>query len=156
MASTIIEIAKAVVTVLTEAQDADPGDDVFSLPVTIERQYVPLIDLQSLDDAIRAYVVPAAVTATLAARSGDTQFDYAVDVAIVQRLAGEVTSEILDARMGLVEEIMDLFRARALTLESGLRAICLTAQNAPIYDPAQLDQKKAFVSLVTLNIRAVH
>jgi hypothetical protein len=80
---------------------------------------------------------------------------YGVKVAIVKRVAaGDVTAAAalaeLDALDGVREAVIDRMKANRVMGDATLE----TLKNSPAaYDPATLDQKKTFVSVIAANYR---
>lgn len=148
MAAVLIEIADAVAAALNGA--------ALSQVFTAERAYVPVHDLEDLD-ALKVTVVPAGLTLALLDRSPRHMHDYVVDVGVQKRFgSGALTpAEILaacDPLMKLTEEVVDLFRGKALPVAAG-SAVCTAAANNPVFAPAHADEKRVFTSVVSLTFR---
>ena len=151
MAAVVVEIAEAV-------RDALNGASL-SMAFDAERLYVPRFRLHAKtpDDAglpdletLRVSVVPRELSLASLNRGAD-DFDYVVDVAIQKRLDSDGPAEV-DPYMLLAEEVVDLFRGKALEDSFG-RASCVQAANLPIYSPEFLNDANVFTSVVTLTFR---
>jgi len=140
--ATINEIAQAVVTELNSAS--------FSLPFTAERRYLPRFELSDLQ-TLRVTVVPQGVTTEAAARAHN-QYDYAIDVAVQQKLSDDENDPI-DDLLTLVEELADFFRLRRLADYPA--AHWIKTDHKAIYAPEHLDQLRQLTSLLTLTYRVV-
>jgi hypothetical protein len=147
MAAVIVEIADAVVDTLNDA--------TLSQSFTAVRAYVPVYARQDTEGAdeladLLVTVVPRSTTLAMLSRRDD-DFDYVVDIGIQQRV--EVTNAVVDARMLLAEEVLDLFRGKRLVLVYSDDPLCVAAANDPIYAPDHLDQHRVFTSVVSLTYR---
>ncbi len=139
MPATIVTIADAVVAELNAA--------TFSKPVTAERHYLPVFQPSQLVD-LRVTVVPRSIANKSLDRSRDS-FDYAIDVAVQQKLDPTVGN--LDALLELVEEVADHFRSHPLAAFPAAR--CTEVQNVPVYAAEHLEEYRQFTSLLTLTFR---
>lgn len=136
----LVAVADAVVEALNDA--------TLSQDLAAERAYVPVHTLKELAAGLKVTVVPAALTASPLSRRDD-DFDYLVDVGIQRKLDG-VGPDDVDPLMLLAQEIVDLFRNKPLG-ETGAR--CMRVANAPVFDPASLDERRVFVSVISLTFR---
>lgn len=143
MAAVIIDIAEAVKAALNAAS--------LSQPLTATREYVPVYELTDLD-TLRVTVVPRELSATALSRRDD-DFRYMIDIGIQQRFEPPLNPADLDARMLLVEEIVDLFRSKRLTGYTA--AMCVQVENPPIFSPEHIDQYRTFTSVVRLTFQVV-
>lgn len=145
MAATIIEIADAVVSRINVTS--------LSFGAIAERAYVPTYELDELD-SLRVTVVPNSLSMTMLSRRDD-DFDHVIDVGIWKRIDDSIDET--DDLMAFVQEVLDLFRGQLLTFggvyDNDESALCVTATNAPIYDPAMLDEKRVFASVLSLTFR---
>ena len=136
----ISQIADAVVAELNAAS--------LSLPLTAKRLLLPSFELGEMKD-LHVSVVPRGVQVLPGSRH-QNQFDYAIDVAVQQKL-DDLDNSTLDALLGLVEEIADLFRGRRL--DSYPAAVWARTENEPVYSAEHLDQLRQFTSVLTLTFR---
>jgi len=146
---TIIDTADAAV----EALNAP----AFALGCEAERFYRPVFNLPDLD-TLHVTVVPRGLIMARAAR-GLSHVDMEIDVAVQQKLAAEDRlpadeKAALDALVGLVQRIADLFRNARLKT-SDTEAVCLEVRNEPIYSPEHLEQYGQFTSVLTLTFRVL-
>lgn len=148
----ILKIADAVTTELNES------DNNWSLPFTAERVYVPLHDLRQLT-TLTVSVVPKSLKPVLLNRRGDNLYDYLIDIGIQQVIGtGPMTdAEIVaasDPIMGLAQEITDEFFLELLPIPyMDPLPRCIDAENEPIYHAPDIDEKRLFTTIVTLNFR---
>ena len=154
--SVITDIADAVVAELNSAiapQEAPLGDDPLPPLFVAARVYAPVFDLGEMKD-LHVTVVTKAVTAERFDRAS-RQFDYSIDVAVQKKLAPEDGNVQIDALMGLVEQISDHFGCPGLRLTEFPTAVCLRADNDPIYSPDHMRDMRQFTSVLTLVFRVV-
>ena len=140
--SRIIDIADAVVAEIS-------GFTGWSQSLKAVRSYAPRYELKELAD-LKVTVVPKSMASEVASRSS-VQSDYEFDVAIQKHLEG-LTDADIDALMGLVQEVVDHWRLRVVTVD-GTDAVCIAAANDPVYSPEHLVQMQVFTSVVTLTFR---
>jgi len=143
--ATVTEIADAVVTALNDA--------TLSQPLAADRHYLPEFDLTAMDQ-LHVSVVPAELDEEIADRARD-RAEYKIHVAVQKRVSQQespgLDTTAIDALMGLVEEIDDLFRHKPL---AGYEAAHWTkTENKPIYDPKHLKEHGQFTSLLVLTFR---
>ncbi len=122
----------------------------FSQPVTAERHYLPIYDLQDMQN-LHVTVVPKGVLVQAGGRS-QNQHDYQIDVAVQKKLATGDNDEI-DPLLTLVDEIADYFRLKRL--DSFPNAMWVKTENAPVYAVEHLDQLAQFTSVLTLTFRVI-
>jgi hypothetical protein len=145
MPATIITLADAVVDTLNDA--------TLSQSFVAERVYVPTYakqDDEGEDELaeLRVSVVPSESSMAVLARGSD-DFTYVVDVGVFQRI--NLTNDAADPLMLLVEEIIDLFRSRAI--REAMPAKLISVENPPIYSPDHLREHQVFASVVRLGFR---
>ncbi len=142
--SDAISIADAITTELSAA--------TLSQPIAAERGYLPIFDLEEMDDALHVTVVPAGDTQVALSRSMD-QYDFVTEVGVQIRFPGQAfpSNENLDPYMTLVQEIRDFFRKRRL--DTGTKAIC-TATEAT-YSDDHLERLHQFTALIKLRHRVM-
>ncbi len=138
----LVDIADAVVTALSGGS--------FSQPVSAERHYRPLFDLEDMQ-TLHVTVVPKGVTVAAGSR-GASAHEYEVDVAVQQKLQTADAAEI-DPLMDLVEEIGDFFRSTRLA--SYPDAAWVRTEHAPVYAPEHMDELRQFTSVLTLTFRTM-
>lgn len=138
MAAVLTDIANAVVAEIQAA--------TLSQTPTVERVYVPVYDRASVS-GLRVYVLATGQTITDANRAAD-DFEATIKVAIYKDVNPAVIAEV-DAMVAFVQEVLDLFRSN-IHLTAYDSAALTDLANDPVYDPAQLDQHRVFVSVITL------
>ena len=146
MASIITTVADAVVTELNSA-----AEGTFSMAFTAQRAYLPIFDLKDMAD-LHVTVVPKGVSTEASSRS-TSQEEYQIDVAVQQKVAS-LEPVSIDPLMALVQEIVDFWRLRRVTI-GAVPAACVKAVNLPVYAPEHLSQMNQFTSIVTLSFRMV-
>lgn len=144
MAAPLVAVADAVKAALDAAE--------LSKRIAADRAYAPTFELADLIEP-KLTVVPAGMQVAIEARAPLHQFDYLIDVAVHARVEGTTPAD-LDPWMAYVGEVVDLLRGVVLTTTAG-RAACIAIANAPAYSPAHLDERRVFLSLVTLTFRLV-
>ena len=107
-----------------------------------ERRYVPSLELKDTKDT-RIIVVPKDISYERASRSHNN-VQVAVDVAVMKKFQKGDAAE-LDPLCDLVEKILKQFDGKTLG-----DALCLKAQNVPIYAQEHYDKWRQFTSLITL------
>lgn len=137
MPATILTVADAVRDAINAA--------TLSFGFVAERLYLPIRDAKHLRN-LKVSIVPAEITATMLSRRDD-DFDYVIDVGIQRKVSNDTE---IDELMGFAEEVVDLFRGQRL---DSTGALCVTAENAPIYSPDHLDEHRVFTSVVRLTFR---
>jgi hypothetical protein len=141
--SVSVKLADALVTRLNM-----PADPPLSQSFTAVRQYVPVFDLEKAT-GIQVAVVPKSVEVTKATRDS-AFFDCAVDIAVQKKLGNNMDEEA-DGLMTLVEEIIDHIGQGPLADYPA--AAWLSTENAPIFAPEHMNEKRAFTSLITVTYR---
>ena len=144
----VIDIADAVVGLLN-------GDDAdFSQDFEAQRRVRPNFELTDLAD-LRVTVVPKGFEASIASRSL-SQYDVQVDVGIQKKLPAGADEDAEVAEMcGLVEEVADFLKGKALE-GTGWRAVwAAPAKNDPVYSTEHLAEKRVFTSVLTLTYRVM-
>lgn len=148
MPSDVVLVADAVAAALRAA--------ALSLPVEVERLYVPVYEVKDLV-GLRLTVVPSGRTTTAIAR-GATSAEIVIDVGVHKHVGrGGMTPlehrEACDPLMALVQEIGELFLARSLAGLSG--AHCSSVEDALLYEPSLLRETKVFLAVVKLTFRVL-
>jgi hypothetical protein len=146
--SAIIDLADAITAVLNA--------ETLSQPFTAARLYVPVIGLEDLA-ALKVWVVPRDLSMVVLSRRDD-DFTYLIDVAVQKSIGVGLTTDAevvaaCDPLMAFTEEIVDLLRSDAV--KDSLPGRFMGLANAPIFDPAYMDEKRVFMSLITLNFKLV-
>lgn len=143
--SSSIDIAEAIVTQLNAAE--------LSQTIASERGYLPIFDLEDMDDALHVTVVPAGDTQVALSRSM-SQYDYVTEIGVQIRFPGQAfpSNENLDPFMTLVQEIRDLFNRQRLTGES-TKAVCVGTEAA--YSDDHLERLHQFTALIKLRHRVM-
>lgn len=146
MASTAIIIADAVVSALI----AGP----LPLPFTVERWYVPARRYQDLHNlGLVLSVVPMTIGGQILDRAGHYMEVYETAIG-VQKLIGmgpmtnaDIKDEC-DPLMDFVEQITEIFESEKLP--DLPIAVCTNYRVDPSYSPQFIDERKIFISVVTL------
>jgi hypothetical protein len=135
------------------------GAQLNPAPASIQRCYVPpdydTAATKELKLLVIAFDEDVDLNGPNSTRDG-SDHGYSVKVAITKRVeAPDVTSEAalaeLDALSDFREALIDFFKANTEMGNAALDSI----KNSPAYDPATLDQKKVFVSVIALNYRTL-
>lgn len=147
MPAVIVSIADAVTAALNGAS--------LSQSFTATRVYVPVHTLRDLAD-LTVSVVPASIEGSIIDRSGRNLNTVDIHVGVQKVIGqGQMTDAQINAAcdqlMLLAEEIGDLFTGQQLASTPVTR--CIDAKNIPIYSPPHIDEKRVFLSLVTLSFR---
>ena len=143
--TTANDIAAAVVA---DMNGAPAG--TFGQPFSAVQAYLPQYDLGEMKD-LHMTVVSKGVTVQPFGR-GACQYDYAVDVAVQQKLAATDPATIAPL-MSLVDQIADFFRLRRLS--SYLGAIWAKTEHPYLYSQEHLEQLRQFTSVLTLTFRVI-
>jgi hypothetical protein len=141
MSSRILDIAAGVV--------ADLGRTLWSQTLQAQRMYVPRHELKDLATTT-VTVVPKALQSELLDRA-TFQTDYLVDVT-VQKHLDTVDDAQVDAMMGLVQEIVDHWRMRALKIGVA-DAVCVAVAHDPVYSVEHLSTMQVFTGVLTMTFR---
>lgn len=136
------------VTDIADAVVAELNSGGFSSPFEAERRYLPLFDLEAMEE-LHVTVVPKGVVVARGAR-GANAFDVSVDVA-VQRKVDAKDESTVDPLVVLVEEIGDRFRRKRL--DSFPDAIWTGTTHEPVYAVEHLERMSQFTSVMTLAFR---
>jgi hypothetical protein len=122
----------------------------FSLPITVQRTYVPTFTLMDLEN-VQVTVTPATVERSNVSRS-HRQFDRGVEVAVNKRVSA-ISIPNIDALVDLTEEIADFLDGQNL----GTPEPVYQWQGTEVipYDQEVLHSKNVFVSLLTVTYRLV-
>jgi hypothetical protein len=151
-------MSSSVITQIADAIVAELNSNTWSLPFTAERFYVPIHDIQILN-VITVSVVPRGLKPTLLSRAGDLLYDYFVDIGVQQVIGlGTMTNDEIntaaDPLMALCQEILEYFFTSLLPIPyMSPVPRCIDAENLPIYHPPDLDQRRLFTSIITLDYR---
>ena len=140
----------AVITDIADAVAAEINAGSFSQPVSALRAYLPEFELAEMQN-LQVTVVPKSVT-TLPGGRAHNQHDYAIDVAVQQKLQTTDDAEI-DDLLTLVDEIADHFRFKRLGSYSG--AVWLKTSNEPVYAQEHLHEMRQFTSILTFTFRVM-
>jgi len=139
----LLRLADAIVTDLA-AQD-------WSQSFAPRRVYLPLVDLEDLDELV-CHVVPARQSDVSHDRTRD-QTDYQVDLVFAKRTDDDQTAN--DALLDLLDEVYRHFRR---TVNSDPHAVCVgreVLKTAPAgYHLDDQDQRRQFTGVVRLLWRA--
>lgn len=140
----------AIITDIADAVAAEINGGTYSQPVEAQREYLPVFDLADMQ-TLHVTVVPKGVT-TLPGGRAHHQHDYAIDVAVQQKLE-QCTNEEIDPLMALVDEIADAFRFKRLA--SYPNAMWLKTENDPVYAQDHLQELRQFTSVLTFTFRLI-
>ena len=129
-------------------------------PFTVERHYVPPDYDTAASRDLKVLVIGSEEEVDLHGENAtrdECEHDYGVKVAIVKRVnAADVTQPAalaeLDGLSDVREALIDFLKANANRVMGSARL--MTLKNPPAaYDPATLDQKKTFVSIIAATYR---
>jgi hypothetical protein len=144
------------IAALAEALVAELNRGDWSFPLEAERRYKPPLDLEIKSDCVWVTVVPTGQTGTPEARRLDL-WTYTYDLTPRKKLAARPTDPYSDVEPQLdqwlmdVEEIADWFRrAPQRPLAKFPEAWLAEWVHEPLYSPEALDQRREFVSVLTL------
>jgi len=140
----------AVIADIADAVVAELNSGSFSQTLTAQRRYLPTFDLADMQD-LQVTVVPKSVAILPGGRSHN-QHDYAIDVAVQQKLQTTDNTEI-DDLLTLVDEIADHFRFKRLGSFPG--AVWLKTENDPVYAQEHLQELRQLTSILTLTFRVM-
>lgn len=112
-----------------------------------ERRYVASLELKDTKET-RVIVVPKDISYERASRSHNN-VQVAIDVALMKKFQKGDAAE-LDPLCELVEQILKLFDGKPLG-----DALCIKAQNVPIYAQEHYEKWRQFTSLITLTFLVV-
>ena len=112
-----------------------------------ERRYVPSLELKDTKE-LRIIVVPKDISYERASRSHNN-VQVAVDLALMKKFQKGDAAE-LDPLCELVESLLKLFDSKPLG-----NALCVKAQNVPIYAQEHYEKWRQFTSLITLTFLCV-
>jgi hypothetical protein len=146
MAAVIVEIAEAVLAVLSGAN--------LSQAFTAKRAYAPVAAQEAMD-TLEVTVIPFEESMTPLSRRDDN-FDYVVRIGIQRRIGkGLMTNDAIntacDSLLLLAEEIKDLFRSK--TLEGYTTASSVDTATLALFIPEHTDQHRVFTSIIALTFR---
>ena len=139
-----------VITDIADAVVAEINAGSFSQSVNAQRAYLPEFELPEMEN-LQVTVVPKSVT-TLPGGRAHNQHDYAIDVAVQQKLQTTDDAEI-DDLLTLVDEIADHFRFKRLGSYPG--AVWLKTANEPVYAQEHLQEMRQFTSILTFTFRVM-
>ena len=140
--TTVNDIAAAVVADMNGAPSG-----TFAQAFTAVQAYLPQYELADMT-TLHVTVVPKGLVVQPFGR-GSCQYDYAIDVAVQQKVANTDPATIAPL-MSLVEEIADWFRLRRLT---NTDAIWARTEHTHLYAQEHLEQLRQFTSVLTLTFR---
>ncbi len=137
--SNCIDIADSIVHELNNAE----------LGITAVRACVPKYDLRK-DDELKVQVVPVAIDYTIATRA-DTHGDYQINIGFLKKLEN-IESEVEDM-YDLIESVAKHLRTTGLSQMPTVKFI--NASTPAVYDPDLLEQKKVFLSVLTVTYKGI-
>ena len=121
------------------------NDGSFALSFDANRRLAPSFSLQELE-SLQVSVVPKVLSVAPFSRTEFT-YDIGVDIGIQKRVDPQSDAEI-DSLMTLVAEVLDyLLNA---TIPGHPSARWTESKNEPIYSPQTLDEKRVFMSVITV------
>jgi hypothetical protein len=139
VASKLIELADAVVTLLTSTVTAASG--------TIARAYVPRYQLEE-SESVRVVVVPRSEERSRVAR-GRIQSQHTIDVGVCQRATSDSQA---DTRMNVADSLAEYLEENELPTATGARVVTVAFQ--PVWDTDYL-VGGLFVSVVRVVYRTL-
>lgn len=124
----------------------------------VERHYVPPDYDTTATNALKVIVIGLEEGVDLNASRSLSAHDYGIRVAILKRIeAADVTAATalaeLDALSDFRESVLDLLKSLDVADAELMTIKSVHAQGAGTYDPATLDQKKTYVSVLSLTYR---
>ena len=144
------------IATLGDAIVAELNRGDWSFPLEAERRYTPPLDLEVKSDCVWVTVVPAGQTGTPEARRLDL-WTYMFDVTPRKKLSKRPDDPYSDVEPQLdqwlmdVQEITDWFRrSPQRPLAQYPEAALVEWVHEPLYSPEALDQRREFVSVLTL------
>lgn len=146
---------------LADAVCADLNANVLASltpPVTAERDYLPVLSLEALGEAVHVFVVAKTEEATPVTREAQ-QADREIQIAVVRKLKrgsnnGFDRATIDGLLRDVVKPIKDRLRFRPQG-SAGDGYKWFRTVHDPLYDPEHLDTYGQFTSLVTVSYRRV-
>jgi hypothetical protein len=131
------------------------NDGAFAGEFTAARTALPVFDLRDLG-TLTVSVVPRKQEISPLDRASD-RHDVQVDVAVAKKVEA-TDNNTIDALLDLVQRIMDHLNRRNLeesatpsaTRALGGQYLWRRVQNAPVYSPDHLREKRLFISVITL------
>lgn len=150
----------AVLTDIADAVAAELNGQVFNPPFVAERRFVPLFRLdEGALDTLQVSVVPKGQSFAAMNRAA-MQVEYAVDVAVQQRLGADSSADetTIGTLLGLVQDVLDWLRPNAALGRTGRLAGLpevwfVSIANVPVYAPEHVREKRVFTSVLTVNYR---
>jgi hypothetical protein len=122
----------------------------FSQAFEAQRRILPESELTELAD-LHVTVVPRSVEITASSRTF-AQHDVQIDIG-VQKKISKATDTDVAALLGLIEEIAEFLKRRALAAIP--YAVWVKTANDPIYSPDHLAEQRLFTSVLTLTYRVL-
>ena len=138
--ATLIDIANAVTAGLNRA-DLQPH-------FTAEMSLLPEFELKELK-TLRVTVVPRSLKTAVQNRESSGR-EVTIDIGVQQKTADE---DRLAELLQLSENIIDVFDRKRLA--DYQQAICVKAENDPVYDPGHLREFRQFTSVITLTFKVL-
>ena len=134
------ELAKAVADMLAATTaTTDPM-------IVVRRAYVP--DFNPTKDPPSIFVMPARKHIEPGTRGAGDKATHTVSFGVYKRIERSAQLADVDAATGLVEELIDAFRAGDRRLGDH---VLVALRNDPIFDPELLDREGVFASVVQLD-----
>jgi hypothetical protein len=135
----VIDICDAVVVVLNGA--------TLSQPLTAERTYLSILDLDTLD-GLQVFVSPAMLTVSRFDLAPRQAFNPQIQIGMRKRVT--LATADIDPLIILTQEIIQLFRPVWLP---GTAARVQTIENTPVFDAMALDEKHVFITTILLTFQ---
>lgn len=155
MAAVVVDLAAAVVDALNAAQAAGTAFTDDLQWKAQKRLYVPTFELSQLSE-LKVVVVPRGRTTARLSRGHRKEEGHSIDVGVMQRVGGVsgagtgIDEERVAALLLLVEELGDYLMENAI---SSPEAVVLTIENDPVYDAEEMEERRVFVSVLTVAYR---
>lgn len=143
--------ASALLIDLPEAIVDELNAGSFSKAFTATRAAVPDFDRKDMD-TLRVTVVPRTMTSAVLTRSDDNR-DAQINIGIQQAVDG-FTNAIIDPFLDFTEEILDYLNRKNLTVGT-TTYLWQKSENAPIYAPEHLKERRQFTAILTMTYREI-
>ena len=139
LAVPILNMSSAVVAALNAAS--------LSQDFTAVSKYVPKFDLSSTS-TVQVQVVPKSDAREMETAATDAA-DIVIDIGVYKKLSGTIANEDTEiaGMLSLCEEIKTVFNRKRLgTVDY---AVCVKMDHNPIYSVENIDESRAFLSVIT-------
>ncbi|MBI9017367.1 MAG: hypothetical protein JEZ07_08925 [Phycisphaerae bacterium] len=143
-------MAKALVIQVADAVTAALNIIEYEIDFIAQRMLVPKFQLGDLKN-LKVAVVPTAIESEQLTRSQQER-NFSIDIGIQKLITDDNEVENL---LKLVEEISNSFISTGISLDDGQNLLWYKTTNDPIYDADMLRDNKVFMSLLTVEYKAL-